>query len=936
MERTRQHFCQRVVAAAAMRLDKVAMTMLRSDGSEDITFGAMLGQVCSVAYRIGQEGIAFGDRVAIIGENHPNWAIAYLGILYRGAVVTPLDPAATTGTLAAFLGDSATKLAFVSPASLGKFRDACGQLGRVIPAVLLRPPEKGEDAPHANACFGNWASTSLPPGFVSAPPPAGPEDLALLMYTSGTTGRPKAVPLSHGNIQAQIDAVQEVMKITDREVALSVLPLFHAYSQIVNLWLATTIGARVVYLNQLGSAELGSGLRRCGATALTGVPRLWYMFHKKVFDAVNARPAPLRWAFRAMLLANGVLRDYVRINAGHLFFRAIHQAFGGKLRLAVSGGAMFDQAVARDFHRLGFTILQGYGLTETSGAVTVTRLEDNVIGSVGTPLKGVEVKIDDPAEAGVGEVLIRGPMVTAGYYRNPEADSEAFTPDRWFRSGDLGRFDRGGHLYIVGRKKDVIVLPSGKNVFPEDVEAHYERSPLVSEICVLGRGDAAQQFKGAESLCAIVVPDFEFFKTQRITNPGEWIPWELEDLGRELPEHQRVHDFVVRTEPLPRTTTRKIRRHELRRQLEVSNTFGTNGRNGNGFILSPADRSLMNSPAGRIVTAVIKEHAADAPVIHPLMNLEIDLRLDSLARVECITNVEQALATQFKPEDTTFILTVGDLVDLASRKIGGDGSSSSALPPAAPNASTDVVSRPTKSYWQEVLNDTRTSLPELRHVLNRNRFTAFFAYLLLRLIYFGARVLLGMEVKGSDVVKRLKPPYLICPNHQSYVDPFLVGSVFPPHVLRHFLHVGASRYFTGFVMSRLARLINVVPIDPDVHLLRAMRAGATALREGKVLNVYPEGRRSFDGRLGVFKKGAAILATELNVPIVPVALDGTYRIWPRGSSRIRLAKVTISFGQPIEVRQMTSNNTNDEKKYEEVTNLIKERISQMLEEIRER
>lgn len=935
MERAVSHFCQSVVAAAATRPDKVAMTMLNSNGFEDITFKSMLEQIRGVAYRLGQEGIDFGARVAIIGENHPNWAIAYLGILYRGAVATPLDPAATISALTTFLSDSETKLAFVSPSALAKFRDACAQLGRHIPIVLLQPPENDEKAPHVSACFSDWASTLWPSEFASTPPSAGPKDLALLMYTSGTTGRPKAVPLSHGNIQAQINAVQEVMKISEQEVVLSILPLFHAYSQIVNLWLATTIGARVVYLNQLGSAEVEVGLRRCGATALTGVPRLWYLFHKKIFDVVRIKPAPLRWAFRAMLVANGVLREYTRINAGHIFFRPLHRAFGGKLRLAVSGGATFDPAVAKDFHRLGFTILQGYGLTETSGAVTVTRFEDNIIGSVGTPLNGVEVKIDYPNEAGVGEVLIRGPMVTAGYYRNPEADSEAFTPDRWFRSGDLGRFDRNGHLYIVGRKKDVIVLPSGKNVFPEDVEAHYERSPLINEICVLGKRDATSQFKGAENLCAIVVPNFEFLKTRHITNPSEWIPWELEDLGRELPEYQRVHDFIVRTEPLPRTTTRKIRRYELQQQLEAAELSSLGRRNVNGFILNPAEQNLMNSPAGSIVTAIIKEHVTYAPVIHPLLNLEIDLRLDSLARVECITQVEQAIGIQFKPEETTSILTVGDLVKLAELKISSEGSSRAKLPSAVQVTATNVVSISDKSYWQEMLNGTSTNLLELQSVLNRKRLTAFLAYLLLRLIYFGARALFSMEVKGDAVLKQLKPPYLLCPNHQSYIDPFLVCSVLPLDALKHIMHVGASRYFTGFATSQLARLINVVPIDPDIYLLRAMRVGAAALREGSILNVYPEGRRSFDGQLGIFKKGAAILATELNVPIVPVAIDGTYRIWPRGSSRIRLAKVKISFGQPIEACKVASSSTNDEERYKEVTALIEKRISQMLEEIRE-
>ncbi len=926
MQQAGLSFCQRIVAAAAMRPHKVAMTMLDPNCSEDITFESMLEQIRSVAYRLGQEGIAFGDRVAIIGENHPHWAIAYLGILFRGSVVTPLDPAATISTLAAFLIDSETKLAFVSPSFLGKFRAACAQLGRAIPAVLLQPLADGKES--NDACFNDWVNNAVSQEFATAPTPAGPKDLALLMYTSGTTAQPKAVPLTHGNIQAEIDAVEKVMKVTDQEVVLSVLPLFHAYSQVVNLWLAATFGARVVYLNQFGSAEIEEGLKNCGATALTRVPRLWYLFHTRVFGAISSKPAPVRWAVKTMLLANGLFRDYAHLNAGAILFRPVHRAFGGKLRLAVSGGATFDKKVAQDFHCLGFTILQGYGLTETSGAVTATRFEDNTIGSVGTPLDGVEVKINEPDKAGVGEVLIRGPIVTPGYYRNREANLEAFTDDRWFRSGDLGRFDHKGHLYIVGRKKDVIILPSGKNVFPEDVEAHYERSPLINEICVLGKRDTTSRFSAAEALCAVVVPDFEFLKSQHITNPGEWIPWELEDLGRELPEYQRVHNFVVRTEPLPRTTTRKIRRHELRLELETTDTSRFSRPNGSGRMLSPTDQNLMNSKAGNIVTEIISKHSPDTMILHPLMNMEIDLRLDSLARIECITNVEQLLGIQFEPEETTSILTVGDLVELSGQKINEESG------PVGSRKTSKVFSNSSKSHWEEILKDTAINIPEIQPLLNRRSVTVFLGYLLLRGIYLGAKVLLGMEIKGGAVLKRLKPPYLICPNHQSYIDPFLICSTLPFDALAHIIHVGASRYFTGFAKSQLARLINVVPVDPDVHLLRAMRVGFIALREGKILNVYPEGRRSFDGQLGTFKKGAAILATELNVPIVPVALDGTYRIWPRGSSRIRLARAKIWFGEPIQAHDLASADIDREQTYEKVTTLMRESIRQMLEEMR--
>jgi long-chain acyl-CoA synthetase len=209
-----------------------------------------------------------------------------------------------------------------------------------------------------------------------------------------------------------------------------------------------------------------------------------------------------------------------------------------------------------------------------------------------------------------------------------------------------------------------------------------------------------------------------------------------------------------------------------------------------------------------------------------------------------------------------------------------------------------------------------------------------FAHVVLRFIHLGARLLFRMEVKGREVLAQLEPPYLICPNHQSYIDPFLVCSVYPRSVLRNVFHVGASMYFTNAAMAQLARLINVVPIDPDVQLLRAMRAGAAGLRAGKILNIYPEGQRSFDGQLQEFKKGAAILATELKLPIVPVALDGAYRIWPRKSWRFRLARVKMSFGEPIHVREVAADDTDEEIIYEKMTSAVKQRIQQMLDEMR--
>ena len=894
------------------------MTLIEPHGKETMTFGSMLAQVRSIAYRLAQEGVDFGARIALMGENHPNWAIAYLGIIYRGAVVTPLDPAATTQALAAFLKSSEAKLAFVSPASLDKFRSACELSGINIPVVALRPII----GTNGFGDFADWAQTPVPRTFVEAPPPAKGDDLALLMYTSGTTGIPKAVPLTHGNIYAESYKVQEVMRISDREVVLSLLPLFHAYSQIVNLWLATIVGAQVVYLKELSSAGIEQGLKESGATALVGVPRLWYLFHKKIWDGVRARPLPLRVLFRILLACNGVLRDWFGLNAGSWFFAPVHKSFGGKLRLAVSGGASFDVDVAKDFHRLGFTILQGYGLTETSGAATVTRFEDNKIGSVGTPLNGVEVKIDQPDDAGVGEVLIRGPVVMSGYYKNPEANREAFTSDGWFRTGDLGRMDQERHLFIAGRKKDVVKLPSGKNVFPEDVEAHYEQSPFVSEVCVLGVKDEASQFKRAEKLCAVVVPNFEYLRNQHIANAREWVVWELENLGRELPEYQRVHDFVLRAEPLPRTTTRKLRRFELANQVDSLRLQAGSEPASKVLDISQADQSLMDSPGGRATLAAVKQHTAESKVIQTQMNLEIDLGLDSLARAECFVSVEQSLGIELRPEEAATVQTVAELARLANTKLGTG--------PAPGERS------PTKFSWREALAQPalQDEQPEeVKELLRPKRGSVLLAYAVLRGVYLISRLLFRMEVRGVEVLSQVESPYLICPNHQSYLDPFIVCSTYPHRVLNKVFHVGASMYFTNAVMAQLARLINVVPIDTDTHLLRAMHAGAAGLSAQKILTIYPEGQRSFDGKLHEFKKGAAILAAELKLPIIPVALDGTFRIWPRYSWRFHLAKIKVAFGKPIDPQEVAAGLTG-EAAYEKLTQVLQQRIQQMLNDMR--
>ncbi len=874
-------FCERLIESFEARPDKTAMRVVGSD-DQVYSYSQLLNQMRSIAYRLREEKVAFGDRVALIGENHPHWASAYLGTVYSGAVVVPMDPHGEIETITNFIENSEAKVAFLSPDQTERFLQIEEKLGRHIPAVVWDLKESGNGFQH----FDDWAATEYPESYAHEIPQAKDEDIALLMYTSGTTGTPKGVPLTHANILAELEGVNYVLKLSDKERILSLLPLFHAYLQIVNLWIATTYGCEVGYLKELTPAELSEAMKSFKPTILTTVPRLWYLFHKKIFDAVAAKPKVVQMLFKAMLTANGTLRDTLKINLGTKFFGQIHESFGGKLRIAISAGSRFDEEVAKDFHKLGFTILQGYGLTETSGAATATYEDDNRVGSVGKAMHGAEIKITDPDAEGVGEVLIKGPMVFPGYYRNPKATAEAFTEDGWFRSGDLGKFDKDGHLYIVGRGKDVIVLPSGKNVHPEDLEVHYLKCPMVAELAVLGVADETEVHAGAEKLAAVIVPDFAYLKQAGIANSKEAIRHELDSLGRELPEYQRVRDYIIRVEPLPRTATNKIKRFQLKKEIETG-IIAAEAKEVKAMDFSPADSAMLETSTGKAVVVAIRQNAKDTGVIHPSMNLEIDLGLDSLARAETFAALEQAFATEFDGDEAAQALTVASVIDLVNQHGGAD----------VEKVSVDL-------NWGKIVREADDDFPEVRAVLKRRPLFEAFAFTVYKISHLFFRVFLLLEVRGLDELKKLEKPFLICPNHQSFLDPFVLCSNYPYHLFSNSFHVGASEFFSNALMRFVAKMLNVVPVNPDTELMRAMKAGAIGLKNGKVLNIYPEGERAFDGNLHDFKKGAAILATELDLPIVPVALDGLQNVWARKSWRVRPAKVKITIGKPIYARSV--------------------------------
>ncbi len=855
--------------------DRIAIKHKTPAGYRHTTYAELHRLVHGVALGLSARGLPPQGRVAILSENRPEWAVAYLGICAAGGIAVPLDPQISPAEWLRLLEDAEVHALFVSGMLLPKLEE--GLRGTALHERVICFDETSPEESQARSLAG-----LIDQGNRQSPAPVLPEihpsDVMVIIYTSGTTGKPKGVMLTQENIISEITSGLTAITVTEDDVLLCLLPLHHVFASVVNMLIPLYLGAQIVFADTLKRAEILAALEEAGISVMATVPQFFYLFHGRIEEEL-ARKGPLaRKLFRGLLGLNRFCLGRLRVNLGKLMFRSIHRAFGKRLWLFVSGGSAFDAKVARDFHDLGFTILQGYGLTETAGAATVTRVEDNVIGSVGHPLPGVEIVILDPGEDGVGEVSIRGPVVMKGYYKDPQGTAQVMR-EGWFLSGDLGWLDARKNLFITGRKKEVIVLPNGKNIYPDELEAHFEKSPYIKEIAVVGLADSSRE--GAEHLHAVVVPDFDRLKANRIANAREILRDEIARLSNPLPHYKRLLSYQIQKGPLPRTTTLKIKRLEIKQAIESGKLQDTESA-GAALSASASERELLDSAIGQEVLSCLRHsYHRDKPVSAG-MNLELDLGFDSMERVEFLASLEQALGLKLSEDFGAEIHTVRDLISGLQQQIGASAGGGSGTRQSW-GAILSAESLDREAEWQNSFSGTGPALLK---------------WAVVRFLGLWFRILLRLKVRGLERLPH-DGPYLLCPNHLSYLDALVMLAQLPNRVLQRVFFVGDSAFFANPFMRLVARVANVFPVDPDAHLLRAMKAGAHGLRSGRILGIFPEGSRSFDGRLGEFKKGAAILARELNVPMVPVAIRGTYEVWPRDRRRIRLHRVTVEFGAPI-------------------------------------
>ena len=495
---------------------------------EKITFSELDQLSAQLAVGLASLGIKQGDRVAIMSRPRIRFAIATLAILRLGGWMVPLDPTLAKPEAEALIKESGAKAVF-APEELFDHLPSDGP-------ILIN----FDDGNKGTAFSSLLHDGPLPKVEISA------DDIAVLAYTSGTTGNAKGVLLSHKNITADIEACITVMPVTEKDVFLTIAPWHHIFGLTTALLLPLYTGALALYTDDYRA--IAKILNRYKVTGFMGVPKLYHAMYEKLMNQVQKN-----------LLGRVMLRL-----APKLVGNKVKDALtGGKLRFFVSGSAPLDPKVSSGFRRLGIPMIEGYGLTETSPVVSFCDPFSPKGGSVGRPLPKIEVKLIDIRPDGVGELLVRGPTVMQGYYNNEQATREVIDPDGWFHTGDLAFIDQDGEIFLKGRAKNVIVLESGKNVYPEEIEWELSRIPYIEEVLV--RGETEQ---GHEVVKAVIYPNTERLKAAGHLNDAQDAIWEeIKRRQQRLAPHKRIRrktDVVLVDAPFPKTSTMDIKRHLYR------------------------------------------------------------------------------------------------------------------------------------------------------------------------------------------------------------------------------------------------------------------------------------------------------------------------------------------------------------------------------------
>ena len=820
------------------------------------SYDRLLEAVSGCAAYFSRSGLVPGDRVLLWGENRPEWIAAFWAAVSRGLEVVPVDPAASIGHLQSIQSRTEPGMLVCSETMSSK----------EIDLQRLRFHELGR----------------LPSAGPIDPVKAHPDDTVEIVFTSGTTGDPKGIVHTHKNICAdlrpldkEIRSLRTYLRFLQPVRALSILPLSHMFGQALGLFVPVLLGGSIVLSSELNPKRLMQLIRKEKAAALVTVPGQLESLQRTLESSHDCtrrmKDSPGVWGF---------FRRWLR-------FFDVHRRFGLKFVALVVGGAQLRQATEHWWSQLGFVVVQGYGLTEASPVVAMNNPLKVKAGSLGTVQGGQSVKIADD-----GEILVRGDNVARYFGQEVEAGE-----DEWLPTGDIGRIDEEGNLYFLGRKKDVIVTPDGQNVYPEDVEPQLEELPEVDACAVVGK----ETERGAEVHAVLILADPE-------ASPGALV----KKANAGLESHQRIRSWSLWPESdFPRTpSTGKVKRNQVAKAVNQSS--------GDQPVPQAGDSGL--SPLQGILSQFT---SMDPEEIKDEHSLSHDLGLSSLDRVELLTALEEDMGLDLDEDALATVTTFGDLKAITKSK--GPKKPGPSQPRDSIQERTgreaELRPEPADQPRQESRAQARPEpqqLPRLELPRWSRRFPSRSVRFLFQeiLLIPASRLYLRLSVSGLDNLEQLRPPVMFAANHTSHLDTLAILAALPSSWRRRVAPAMLQEYFTPLlepdryglhrrIVSRtiyilLCHLLQAYPLPQKTGGIRqAIRFTGELAEYGNCPLIYPEGQRTLDGQMNDFQSGAGVMAKWLDLPVVPVHVQGLFELFSIHQAWPRPGRCRVAFGQPL-------------------------------------
>ncbi len=771
---------------------------------EKITYAQALEKIKTKAVFLQKEGYQKDDVLAILAVNSADWLITYFAITSIGAYALLLDTNLPQEEYQKMLKIVEAKAVFASEKLLFNFEN--------VKTYNIAAEDQ----------YGNVLDFKEPE--------IGPDQIASLSFTSGTTGNAKVVPLSHFNVfRTSVATAQRWGKDYEHKVVYGILPIYHVYGMVCAATGPVAAGSSIVFQTSLKAPDILKDLRDHQVSVFPAVPRIWETFFDRIVKKYEEEHKIKLFKFFA---ENSAWLKWLGFGKKiKVFFQPVQELFGGHMVFMVSGGAALKRNYEIAYRSMGFKMSPGYGLTETVGPIIVNKTDVRTIGCVGTPTEGNYVEIRNADNTGVGEIWLKGDSVFKGYYKNEKATAEVFDDNGWFNSGDLGFLDKKGLLHIRGRKKNVIVLDSGKNVYPDDLMAYYQKAPEINELTVFGK-----KIDDKETVFAVIVPE------HKNKDSYEQIAKVLKKMNHGLPSYKRIGKFAISYDVLPKTSTQKIKNHEVEALLDKG-VYQLRADDPN-FVVKEL---VGETPEEENIISLLRERL-NVDVLYVNQKLE-DFEIDSLDYIELISFLETKLSIK---------IDSGIFVDTANMK--------------------DLV-----NYIKSLFvasNDFNAEQYIKEGSVNAVFVKGFFNPLLelgLLLVKLFSKLFWQVNLKTKEQLNINND--IVIANHQSYLDFFWLYSNIP-YKQRKDLYIAIRRKYL-FLRYLLPGLAFIFVDRERSKYIPILKAEADLLRQGKSILIFPEGVRTPNGHLGEFRTGAAFLAHSLKKEIVPITINGAFEIMPR-------------------------------------------------------